>query len=56
MRKKRKEPKYDVLRGRHRKNASNETQHWNEEHLVPEQPSWMDKDTYCKLAKLRGDL
>lgn len=51
-----KEPKYDILRGRHKKNASKETKLWERELLVPERPPWMDADTYVKLAKLRERL
>ena len=49
-----KEPKWDIKRGRHRKHASQETQGWNREHLIPECPSWMDRETYLKLTELRA--
>ena len=51
-----KEPKYDILRGRHRKRASKETKRWEQELLVPERPPWMDPTTYVKLAQLREKL
>ena len=50
-----KEPKYDLKRGRHRKHASQETQEWNRDHRLPEQPPWMDRDTYLELMRLRAE-
>lgn len=51
----RKQPPYDIQRGRHRKHASAETQEWNREHLIPECPPWMDADTYRDLVRLRNE-
>ena len=41
--------------GVHRKHTSPATQRWNRDHLIPERPSWMDGDTYRKLARLRQE-
>ena len=43
-------------RGEHKKRASPETQRWLRDHMVPEQPSWMDADVYLRLARLRERL
>ena len=43
-------------RGVHRKATSPGTQRWNRDHLIPEQPPWMDVETYCRLARLRTEL
>jgi hypothetical protein len=49
-----KEPRYDIKRGRHRKHASRETQVWNTEHLIPPCPPWLSQETYVKLIALRN--
>lgn len=41
-------------RGRHKHGASKETRRWNDEHLIPERPAWMNADTYTKLAAMRN--
>lgn len=51
----RKEPKYDRLRGRHKKHASAETRGWNEK-LPPPPPPWMDAETARKLYALRRQV
>lgn len=51
-----KHAKYDIKRGRHKKRASREERVWNQEHLVPDRPCWMDLETYRKLARLRETL
>lgn len=43
-------------RGRHKHANSHETQKWNAEQLLPEQPSWMTLEAYRALAKLRRGL
>jgi hypothetical protein len=50
-----KSPKYDIRRGRHKKHASNETQEWNREYLIPECPPWLDQATYLELMALRAE-
>jgi hypothetical protein len=40
-------------RGRHKRAVSHETRRWNDEHLIPERPSWMSTETYVKLARMR---
>jgi hypothetical protein len=42
--------------GLHKHHRSPETVRWNEEHLIPQRPSWMDNATYLRLAKLRLEL
>ncbi len=44
------------LRGEHKKSGSPETQRWEREHLIPECPPWMSRDTYLRLAQLRHEL
>lgn len=43
-------------RGRHRKASSPETRAWELEHLIPERPPWMDRETYQRLATMRAEL
>ena len=43
-------------RGRHKKATSPEVSRWNEAHLIPERPPWMDAETYRRLAGLRAEL
>jgi hypothetical protein len=43
-------------RGRHKHATSDETRAWERDHLIPERPSWMDEDTYRRLARLRSTL
>jgi len=43
-------------RGRHKHAHSAETKRWNEQHLLPERPSWMSKEQYEQLARLRETL
>jgi hypothetical protein len=45
--------RHDPKRGRHKKHASQETQRWNREDLIPQCPSWMSADTYRQLAQMR---
>ena len=40
-------------RGRHKHRFSAETEKWNEGHLPPKRPPWMDEATYQKLLKKR---
>lgn len=42
--------------GAHKRAGSPETIRWNEEHLIPECPPWLDREQYVKLAELRGEL
>lgn len=42
--------------GVHKNHRSPATVIWNREHLIPERPSWMDKETYALLAQLRSAL
>lgn len=51
-----KDPKWDRKRGRHKKRASAETRRWEDEHLIPVKPAWMDAPTYRRLAELRETL
>lgn len=44
----------DPRRGRHRKRRSPETIAWEQEHLIPERPSWLDAATYHELVRLRN--
>lgn len=44
----------DRKRGRHKKRVSRETKVWEEQHLIPPPPSWMNQSTYVRLAKLRA--
>ena len=46
----------DGLRGRHRRGTSPETLAWEREHLPPECPSWMPRDTYLALRELARGL
>jgi len=50
-----KEPRWDIKRGRHKKNASAETRDWNRKHLPPKIPCppWMDAETHLRLLELR---
>lgn len=43
-------------RGRHKKATSPETVRWEREHLIPERPPWLDRETYEALAALRAEL
>jgi len=43
-------------RGRHKHATSPETRAWEKEHLVPERPPWMPRETYVALARLRTEL
>jgi hypothetical protein len=43
-------------RGTHKRAASPETQRWEDEHLIPDRPVWMARDTYLALAQLRKEL
>jgi hypothetical protein len=52
---KKKQPPWDIKRGRHRKHASVETQEWNREYLIPTCPPWMDEEAYHKLVRLRNE-
>lgn len=47
---------HDVKRGRHKKRASEETRTWNDAHLCPERPPWMDDATWRELVTLRKRL
>jgi hypothetical protein len=47
---------YDIKRGRHKKHASRETREWEQAHLPPVPPSWMDAQTGAKLIALRRQL
>ena len=64
--------KFDRMRGRHKKNASPESQNWNNQNLnIPRPPKpqperyqpsylakpwWMDEATYVKLRSLRREV
>lgn len=42
--------------GVHKAASSPETVRWNREHLIPERPAWMSRETWQGLAELRGEL
>jgi hypothetical protein len=42
--------------GTHKRQGSPETRRWEQEHLIPERPAWLEPDTYVKLADLRRSL
>lgn len=42
--------------GVHKHRHSPETERWNDEHLIPRCPPWLDRDTYVQLADLRRSL
>lgn len=42
--------------GVHKSATSTETMRWQEEHLIPRRPEWMDETTYRALARLRSRL
>lgn len=46
----------DWKRGRHRKSDSAEVRRWENEHLIPKCPPWMDDETYRALAEMRSGL
>lgn len=48
--------KFDRKRGRHKKDVSLETRGWNEKHLPPPPPPWMDPETARKLYALRKEV
>lgn len=50
------EEKFDRLRGRHRKRASQEVRDWDRRAQVPPRPSYMDAETHSKLAALKREL
>jgi hypothetical protein len=43
-------------RGRHKKARSVEVKAWVERTTCPEAPSWMDPETYERLAALRKEV
>jgi hypothetical protein len=43
-------------RGRHKKARSKEVKAWVERTTCPKPPSWMDADTYERLAALRREV
>jgi hypothetical protein len=43
-------------RSRHKKATSPEARAWEDGHLIPKPPPWMDTETYRRLAELRRDL
>ena len=43
-------------RGRHKKATSPEALRWESEHLIPERPPWLPRETYEALAALRAEL
>jgi hypothetical protein len=42
-------------RGRHKKRHSGETKTWEQEHLIPKKPPWMDDETYQSLKAIREE-
>lgn len=46
----------DPRRGRHKRATSPETAAWEEGHLIPARPPWMEPATYRRLADLRRSL
>lgn len=46
----------DPKRGRHRARGSPETAAWERDHLIPEQPGYLDASTYVGLVRLRNLL
>jgi hypothetical protein len=46
----------DPKKGRHRARFSPETIAWEREHLIPEQPGYLDASTYVSLVAMRNRL
>jgi hypothetical protein len=42
-------------RGAHKGAGSPETVIWEQEHMVPERPPWMDIETYVALCRVREE-
>jgi hypothetical protein len=43
-------------RGVHKNARSPETAVWENEHLIPDCPPWLERDVYTRLAELRRSL